>query len=60
MGKGGGSYGTCHKRSSEDVWELGVVSQPYKGLAHSEGMHGASREEGFLFLGSWVSRLALQ
>lgn len=51
MGKGGGPYGTCHKRSSEDVWELGEASQPYKGLALSEEMHGASGEEGFLFLG---------
>lgn len=60
MGKGGGPCGTCRKRSLEDVWELGEVSQPYKGLALSEKMHGASAEEGFLFLGSWVSSLALQ
>ena len=46
-GEGGEPYGRCHKRSLEDVWELGEASQPDKGLgrrslALSEKMRGAA------------------
>lgn len=55
-GEGREPYGRCHKRSSEDVWELREARQTDKGLgrrsqALSEKMRGAAVEEGFPFMG---------